>query len=118
MATTLTRRTRRRSLRPATPPLVPAVTSPTGSAGTTHNTLTEATFMNDAVTATTDPAPGARSYTVTARITVRSQAELRDPFMRFAVFQALVDHLRTGPLTVDTPHGPATAEIGLVTGVA
>lgn len=65
-----------------------------------------------------DPAPAARSFTVTAQLTVSSGADLRDPFIRFAVFQALVDQLTTARLRLDTPHGAATAQFGLVTGTS
>jgi hypothetical protein len=64
----------------------------------------------------TDPASATRSFTVTAQLTVRSTADLRDPLIRFAVFQALVGQLTTAQLRLDTPHGPAIAEFGLVTG--
>ncbi len=59
-----------------------------------------------------------RGYTLTAHITVDADADLRDPITRAVVFAALVDQLRAAPLHLDTAHGPATAFIGLVTGVA
>ena len=59
-----------------------------------------------------------RGYTLTAHITVDADADLRDPITRAVVFAALVDRLRAAPLHLDTEHGPATAVIGLVTGVA
>jgi hypothetical protein len=67
---------------------------------------------------TADPAPAARGFTVTMQVTVRCDADLRDPFIRFAVFRALVDQFTTAPLRLNTPHGAATAEFGLVTGVS
>jgi hypothetical protein len=67
---------------------------------------------------TADPAPAARGFTLTVQVTVRSDADLRDPFIRFAVFRALVDQLTTTPLRLDTPHGAATADFRLVTGVS
>jgi hypothetical protein len=59
-----------------------------------------------------------RGYTLTAHITVDADADLRDPFIRAAVFTALARQLRATPLVLDTEHGPATADIGLVTGVS
>jgi hypothetical protein len=64
------------------------------------------------------PAVSRRTYTVTAHIVVGCDADLRDPFIRVAVFRALVDQLTGAPLVVDTPYGVATAEIGLVTTVS
>jgi hypothetical protein len=59
-----------------------------------------------------------RTYTVTAALVVHSDADLGDPFTRVAVFRAMVDHLKTAPLVVDTPYGAATGVIRLVTAVA
>jgi hypothetical protein len=64
------------------------------------------------------PAVARRTYTVTAHIVVSCDTDLRDPFIRVAVFRALVDQLTAAPLVVDTPYGAATAEIGLVTAVS
>jgi hypothetical protein len=71
----------------------------------------------------TDPTPrvsarSRRGYTLTAHITVDADADLRDPITRAAVFTALVEQLRATPLVLDTAHGPATAVVGLVTGVS
>lgn len=67
---------------------------------------------------TADPAPGTRGFTLSMQVTVHCEADLRDPFIRFAVFRALVDQLTTAPLRLNTPHGQATAEFGLVTGAS
>jgi hypothetical protein len=64
------------------------------------------------------PAVSRRTYTVTAHIVVGCDTDLRDPFIRVAVFHALVDQLTGAPLVVDTPYGAATPEIGLVTAVS
>jgi hypothetical protein len=64
------------------------------------------------------PAVSRRTYTVTAHIVVSCDTDLRDPFIRVAVFRALVDQLTAAPLVVDTPYCSATAEIGLVTAVS
>ncbi|GAA0908116.1 hypothetical protein Vau01_095760 [Virgisporangium aurantiacum] len=57
-------------------------------------------------------------YTVTAQIAVDAEADLADPFARFAVFRALADKLTAAPIELDTPFGAATARIVLVTAVA
>jgi hypothetical protein len=72
--------------------------------------------MSDHTTA--EPARSQRTYTLTAHITVQSDADLRDPFTRVAVFRALVEQLTAAPLELQTPYGAATADIGLVTAVS
>ncbi len=64
------------------------------------------------------PAVSRRTYTVTAQIVVTGDTDLRDPFIRVAVFRALVDQLTGAPLVVNTPYGAATAEVGLVTAMS
>jgi hypothetical protein len=64
------------------------------------------------------PAVSRRTYTLTAHIMVSCEADLRDPFTRFAVFRALAEQLQAAPLVVDTPYGTASAHIGLVTAVS
>ena len=59
-----------------------------------------------------EPARTRRSYTLTAQVTVHADANLADPFIRFAVFRALAEHLTTAALHLDTPYGTATADIG------
>ncbi|HLL66443.1 MAG TPA: hypothetical protein VK453_11940, partial [Micromonosporaceae bacterium] len=66
---------------------------------------------------TAEPARSQRSYTVTAQVTVRADADLGDPFARVAVFRALVHQLTTAEHQVQTPYGAASAHIGLVTAV-
>jgi hypothetical protein len=65
-----------------------------------------------------DKARTSRSLILTAHVTVQSDADLGDPFIRVAVFTSLVDQLRAAQLVLDTPHGGATAAIGLVTAVS
>jgi hypothetical protein len=65
-----------------------------------------------------DEAPPSRSLVLTAYVTVRCDADLRDPFIRVAVFSSLVDQLRAAQVVLDTPLGGATATIGLVTAVS
>ncbi len=72
--------------------------------------------MSDHTTA--EPTRSSRTYTLTAKITVRCAADLRDPFTRVAVFHALVDQLKAAPLELQTPYGAAIADIGLVTAVS
>jgi hypothetical protein len=67
---------------------------------------------------TFDAARARRTYTPTAHVTVHADADLNDPFTRFAVFRALADRLTAAPLELDTPYGAATADIGLVTAVS
>jgi hypothetical protein len=64
------------------------------------------------------PAVSRRTYKVTTHIVVSCDTDLRDPFIRVAVFRALVDQLTVAPLVVDTPYGATTAEVGLVTAVS
>jgi hypothetical protein len=64
------------------------------------------------------PPVSQRTYTVTAHIVVSCEADLRDPFIRFAMFRALADRMKAAPVVVDTPNGSATAVIGLVTAVS
>ncbi|WP_432983127.1 hypothetical protein [Dactylosporangium sp. CA-233914] len=67
------------------------------------------------------PAPAAsppavrRTFRVTATVTVDAAFDLRDPFARYGVFQALVDQLAATPMHIDTPKGHATAQVRLVT---
>ncbi len=49
---------------------------------------------------------------------MHADADLSDPFTRFAVFRAVADRLSAAPLELDTPDGAATADIGLVTAVS
>ncbi len=64
------------------------------------------------------PTRSRRTYTVTAQVAVDAEADLTDPFARFAVLLALADQLTAAPVDLDTPFGTATARIGLVTAVA
>lgn len=59
-----------------------------------------------------------RPYRITVDLEVEVDADLADPFLRNAVFRALVDALKRKPITFETTHGPATATVGLVTGSA
>jgi hypothetical protein len=67
---------------------------------------------------TFEAARARRTYTLTAHVTVHADADLSDPFTRFAVFRVLADRLSAAPLELDTPYGAATADIGLVTAVS
>ncbi|MGI5238755.1 hypothetical protein [Dactylosporangium sp. CA-139066] len=59
-----------------------------------------------------------RTFRVTATVTVHAAFDLRDPFARYGVFQALVDQLAATPVHIDTPDGRATAQVRLVTAVS
>jgi hypothetical protein len=59
-----------------------------------------------------------RTYTLTAHLVVNCEADLRDPFTRFAVFRAVAEALEAAPLVVDTPYGAVSGHIGLVTAVS
>lgn len=64
------------------------------------------------------PARSRRTYTVTAQVAVDAEADLTDPFARFAVLRALAEHLTAAPVDLETPFGTATARIGPVTAVS
>jgi hypothetical protein len=72
--------------------------------------------MSDHTTA--EPVRARRTYTLTAHVTVHADADLSDPFTRFAVLRAMADRLSAAPLELDTPDGAATADIGLITAVS
>ena len=89
--------------------------SPRSAAGTTdrRNSRADATLP-----ASAERARPMHTYAVTAQIAVDAEADLADPFARFAVFRALADQLTAAPMELDTPFGTATARIRVVTAVA
>jgi len=67
---------------------------------------------------TGEPGRSSRTYTMTTQITVHADADLRDPFARFAVLRALAEQLTGVQWELQTTHGAATAHIGPVTAVS
>ncbi len=60
-----------------------------------------------------------RDYEISVRARAASDTvDFGDPFARAAVLTALTERLRAEPLVLETPFGPVTVEVGLVTAVA